>query len=87
MLRVGPHGCRQALPDEMYCQSRSVDHPDHAVGQRKHALGMQVITDEVFDELMHVLGSQNRPRCLPSDRLLRGVNGNGNCAGWGHHAR
>ena len=51
---VEPFRNSEAFADEMHAKRCSVQHADHAIGQREHTLGVKVLADELLNELMHV---------------------------------
>ncbi len=55
-MLVQPFRNSQALTDVVHGERRRVHHADNAVGQRKHALRVKIITDNLLNELVHVPG-------------------------------
>ena len=48
---------RERLPDQGNCERRPGHHPERSIGQRQHALGVQVVDKHPFQELMNEIKS------------------------------
>ena len=57
VLRLQPPGLRQRLPDQVNRECGSVYRAEHCVRERHHSLGVHVLSDDGFEELLDRRGA------------------------------